>query len=54
MEMNAYLGTRHSSDSTSAIIKLSAIKDVEKIANLIRGNVEEARKSTATREIDIS
>ena len=44
----------HSSDSTSVSIKLSAMKDVEKIANLIRNSVEEARKSTGTREIDIS
>ena len=44
----------HSSDSTSVSIKLSAIKDVEKIADVIRNSGEEARKSTGTREIDIS
>lgn len=44
----------HSSDATSSIIKLTAIKDVETVKNLIRDNVEEARKATGTREVDIS
>jgi uncharacterized membrane protein YdbT with pleckstrin-like domain len=44
----------HSSDATSSLIKLTAIKDVETVKNLIRDNVEEARKATGTREVDIS
>lgn len=44
----------YSSDATSSVIVLSAIKDVEKISNLIRDNVENVRKATGTREVDIS
>ena len=51
------LGNLHiySEDKSSAQwLVLHAIKDVEKIKDLLRNNVEEVRKQTGTREIDIS
>ena len=40
--------------SSEQWLVLHAIKDVEKIKDLLRNNVEEVRKQTGTREIDIS
>ena len=40
--------------SSEQWLVLYAIKDVEKIKDLLRNNVEEVRKQTGTREIDIS
>ena len=40
--------------SSEQWLVLYAIKDVEKIKDLFRNNVEEVRKQTGTREIDIS
>jgi len=51
------LGNLHiySEDKSSGQwLVLHAIKDVEKIKDLLRNNVEEVRKQTGTREIDIS
>ena len=41
-----------SSDKNNKYISLLAIKDVEKIKDLIRGHVEKSRKRTGTKEVD--
>ena len=42
------------SDKSNDTIQLNAIKDVEKISDLIRNQVESAREKTKTREIDFT
>ena len=41
-----------SSDKNNKYVSLLAIKDVEKIKDLIRGHVEKSRKRTGTKEVD--
>ena len=41
-----------SSDKNNKYTSLLAIKDVEKIKDLIRGHVEKSRKRTGTKEVD--
>ena len=40
------------SDKTNKYVTLKAIKDVEKIKDLVRTHVEKARKRTGTKEVD--
>ena len=40
------------SDKTNKYVTLKAIKDVEKISDLVRTHVEKARKRTGTKEVD--
>ena len=40
------------SDKNNKYVRLLAIKDVEKIKDIIRENVEKSRKRTGTKEVD--
>ena len=40
------------SDKNNKYVKLHAIKDVEKIKDIIRTHVEKSRKRTGTKEVD--
>ncbi len=42
------------SDKNNKYVRLDALKDVEKIKDLIRNNVEKARKRTGTKEMDFA